>query len=107
MSALRAAFERVKGRPPRVAFIGQGDGLIESAAAQLQAAGLGEAIFVGPGGASLPAISGSAKSPRCRSVARAVRDGIHALDCTNLLFAAGLTASGASTSASRHRGPMD
>ncbi len=99
MSAMQAVFERAKGRRPRVAFIGQGDGLIESAAAQLTTEGLGQPTIIGLGGVD------PVRDQRLGQVAQVlrerwperVRDGIHALDlaANPLLFAAGLTAAGA------------
>jgi phosphotransacetylase len=99
MNALDPVFERTRGRRPRVAFVGQGDGLMEAAAARLVAEGLGEATIVGLGGVE------PSRDQRLSAVAQVlrerwperVRDGIHALDlaANPLLFAAGLTASGA------------
>ena len=99
MTALTAVFERTRGRKPRVAFIGQGEGLMESAAERLGADGLGTPTIIGLGGVD------PSQDQRLGEVAQVlrerwperVRDGIHALDlaANPLLFAAGLTAAGA------------
>ncbi|MBM4186527.1 MAG: hypothetical protein FJ206_04365 [Gemmatimonadetes bacterium] len=98
MTAIESAFERARVRQPRIALVGQGDGLIEQAGELLSARGLGRVTIVGPGGSDpvsdrrLPAV---ANVLRERWPER-VRDGIHALDlaANPLLFAAGLTAAG-------------
>jgi phosphotransacetylase len=99
LSALAAVFERTRGRQPRVALIGQGEGLMETTADRLAADGLGASTIVGLGGVDPSAdrrLGEVAQVLRDRWPER-VRDGIHALDlaANPLLFAAGLTASGA------------
>lgn len=98
MNAVNGVFERVKARQPRIAFIGQGDGLMEAAAEAISQRGLGLATIVGPGGTDP---TQDRRLSRVAAVLRErwperVRDGIHALDlaANPLLFAAGLTAAG-------------
>lgn len=98
MTAVPAVLERTRGRQPRLALIGQGDGLMESAAAQIVERGLGKVMIIGLGGIDP---SGDKRLGQVAEVLRErwperVRDGIHALDlaANPLLFAAGLTAAG-------------
>lgn len=98
MTAVAGAMERARRRRPRMAFVGQGDGLMEGAAESIARQGLGEVTIIGPGGVDP---SADARLGRVANVLRErwperVRDGIHALDlaANPLLFAAGLTAAG-------------
>lgn len=98
MTAIESAFERARARQPRIALVGQGDGLIEDVAGRIASKGLGVVTIVGPGGTDPSAdrrLTAVANVLRERWPER-VRDGIHALDlaANPLLFAAGLTAAG-------------
>lgn len=98
MSGLDAVMERARRRSARIGLIGQGDGSVEAAAAEVTRLGLGTPTIFGPGGvdpSSDRRLSKVAQALRDRWPER-VRDGIHALDLAAhpLLFAAGLTAAG-------------
>ena len=92
---LEAVAAKAKERRARIAMIGQGDGLMEAAAAELERTGFGPVTIIGPD--QIP--PGDKRIPTVAAVLREcwperVRDGIHALDLAAhpLLFAAGLTA---------------
>lgn len=98
MSPLDAVMEQARRRSARIGLIGQGDGSIEAAGADVVKRGLGSVTVFGPGGiepTTDPRLPKAAQALRERWPER-VRDGIHALDLAAhpLLFAAGLTAAG-------------
>ena len=98
MTALEPVFAKARLRSARIGLIGQGDGSVEAAAAEVVRQGRGTVTIFGPGGVEPttdPRLSRVAQALRDRWPER-VRDGIHALDLAAhpLLFAAGLTAAG-------------
>lgn len=98
MSALNTVLAEARRRQARIGLIGQGDGSMEAAGAEVTRQGLGSVTLLGPGGIEPtrdPRLPLAAQALRERWPER-VRDGIHALDLAAhpLLFAAGLTAAG-------------